>query len=72
MGQLLAPKQIELENPATSQIEDSSKAFPTVIKFSIFGLSFGIKQGDPNYGTRPELATALLKYLNAAAAKTPI
>ena len=31
LGQLLAPKQIELENPATSQIEDSSKAFPTVI-----------------------------------------
>ena len=30
-GQLLAPKRIELENPATSQIEDSSKAFPTVI-----------------------------------------
>ena len=31
LGQLLAPKRIELENPATSQIEDSSKAFPTVI-----------------------------------------
>ena len=31
LGQLLAPKRIELENPAMSQIEDSSKAFPTVI-----------------------------------------
>ena len=31
LGQLLGPKRIELENPATSQIEDSSKAFPTVI-----------------------------------------
>ena len=31
LGQHLAPKQIELENLATFQIEDNSKAFPTVI-----------------------------------------
>ena len=31
LGELLAPTRIELENPETSQIEDSSKAFPTVI-----------------------------------------
>ena len=31
LGQLLALKRIELESPATSQIEDDPKAFPTVI-----------------------------------------
>ena len=31
LGQLLALKRIELESPATSQIEDNFKAFPTVI-----------------------------------------
>ena len=31
LGQLLALKQIELESPATSQIEDNFKVFPTII-----------------------------------------
>ena len=30
LGQLVAPKRIELESSATSQIEDNFKAFPTV------------------------------------------
>ena len=38
----------------------TSKAFPTVILFLIFGLSCGLKLGDPNYGTRPKLATSPL------------
>ena len=40
LGQLLAPKRIELESPATSQIEDNFKAFLTVIT----SLSCGIKR----------------------------
>ena len=30
LGQHLAPKRIEIENPATFQIEDNLKAFPKV------------------------------------------
>ena len=48
LGQLLAPKRIELESPARSQIEDNVMGFPTVIYFLIFRHSCGTKLADPN------------------------
>ena len=44
MGRLLAPKRIELESPAASQIEDHFKAFPKVILL-IFRLLCGNETG---------------------------
>ena len=60
-GRTLAPKRIE--SPATLQIEDDFKGFPTITYFLIFRHSCGVKLVDQNKGTRPKLATFPSPYL---------